>query len=208
MESVVVFSGKDIPTIREEGGSGHWPARRERVERCEYLISVRNRREHRAATDLEHGTAFLIAKIDKVVPSPQPNRVVIKFHKYAELRIEDAWRTLTNGQRFPVAYDWTSEILKKLRIDLNKLDWKSLHGAPHQRPLFPPAAQKLYDHLAQPVSPYAVQEESTYYAAQLEARAESAVKENTFAKAIAGAKANLAESLGISVEAIEITIRT
>lgn len=173
MESVVVFSGKNLDAIREDGGSGHWTARAERVENCEYVICVRNRREQWAATDLEHGTAFLIGKIDKVVPSSHSGRIVIAFESYARLHIPDAWRTLTGGQRFPVAYDKTSEIARKLRIDLHKLSWLSLQGL-------------------------AIREAEVPYT----------VKQNTFAEAIAGAKAILAESLGISSESIEIIIRT
>lgn len=174
MESVVVFSGKTLATMREEGGSGHWPARAERVGNCEYVVCVRNRRERWSATDLEHGTAFLIARIDKVTPSPYPNRIVITFERYAALHVPDAWRLLTNGQRFPVAYDKTADILRKLRIDPHKLSWLSLHGQ------------------------LACAEQEAVYA----------VKKEGFAQAVALAKANLAESLGIAADAIEIVIRT
>jgi hypothetical protein len=173
MESVVVFSGKNLDTIREDGGSGHWTARATRVENCEYVICVRNRREQWAATDLEHGTAFLIAKITKVLPSSYPGRIVISFENYAKLHVADAWRTLTGGQRFPIAYDQTSEIARKLRIDLNKLHWLPLNG------LMCAEAEAVYS-----------------------------AKRNPFSEAIAGAKANLAESLGISPESIDIIIRT
>jgi hypothetical protein len=173
MESVVVFSGKNIATIVEERGCGHWTARTERVQNCEFLVCVRNRREQWAATDLEHGTAFMIAKIDGTTPSMYPGRIVITFEKYAKILVPDAWRLLTEGQRFPVAYDKTPEILRKLRIDPNRLHWMSLQGlAVMQKP-----------------EPYAV-------------------KKDSFAEAIAGAKASLAHSLGISENAIEIIIRT
>jgi hypothetical protein len=171
MESVVVFSGKNLDTIREDGGSGHWTARATRVENCEYVICVRNRREQWAATDLEHGTAFLIAKIAKVAPSSYPGRIIITFENYAKLHVPDAWRTLTGGQRFPIAYNQTSEITKKLRIDLNKLHWLPLNGFAEAEPSY-------------------------------------SIKRNSFAEAIAGAKANLAEALGISPESIDIVIRT
>jgi hypothetical protein len=173
MESVVVFSGKNIATILEERGCGHWTARTERVQNCEYLICVRNRREQWAATDLEHGTAFMIARIDGTTPSIYPGRIVITFEKYAKILVPDAWRLLTDGQRFPVAYDKTSEILRKLRIDPNRLHWTSIQG-------------------------FAVMEKAIPYA----------IKKDTFAEAIAEAKASLAQSLGISENSIEIIIRT
>lgn len=173
MESVVVFSGKNIPTILEERGCGHWTARSERVQHCEYVICVRNRREQWAATDLEHGTAFMIARINGTMPSVYPGRIVITFEKYAKILVPDAWRLLTEGQRFPVAYDKTSEILRKLRIDPNRLHWIALPGL-------------------------AVMEKPAPYA----------VKKDSFAEAIAEAKASLAQSLGISENAIEIIIRT
>lgn len=174
MESVIVFSGKNIATILEERGCGHWTARSERVENCEYLVCVRNRREQWAAADLEHGTAFLIARIAGTTPSMYPGRIVITFEKYAKILVPDAWRLLTDGQRFPVAYDKTSEILRKLRIDPGKLHWISLQATG----------------VAQEVAPYVV------------------TKKDSFAEAIAEAKASLAQSLGISERSIEIIIRT
>lgn len=77
MESVIVYTGKDLRRMREEGGCGHWTASAMRVEAAEYLVCVRNRREQWAAMDFEHGVAFLIAKITGTKPSTHAARRVI-----------------------------------------------------------------------------------------------------------------------------------
>lgn len=183
MESVIVYTGKDLRRMREDGGCGHWTASPIRVEAAEYLVCVRNRREQWAAMDFEHGTAFLIAKIKSTKPSAHAARITIEFESYAMLDIRDAWKLLAESQRFPVAYLETSELLRRLQLNPNELTWQKL--LPDQEPL----------HLAQPVAQYAMQ---------------ASAAEGTsagFTTAIADAKRKLAESLGIAAEKIEITIR-
>jgi hypothetical protein len=183
MESVIVYTGRDLRRMREEGGCGHWTASPNRVEAAEYLICVRNRREQWAATDFEHGTAFLIAKIKSTKPSAHAARITIEFESYAMLDIRGAWRLVAEGQRFPVAYLETPELLRRLKLNLDDLNWQKLLSDPE--PL----------QLAQPVTPYAVQANI----------AEG--KSPVLTTAIAEAKRKLAESLGIAAEKIEITIR-
>ncbi|MGI4717966.1 MAG: hypothetical protein ACRYGO_19980 [Janthinobacterium lividum] len=185
MESVIVYTGKDLRRMREEGGCGHWTASPIRVEAAEYLVCVRNRREQWAAMDYEHGVAFLIARIDKTKPSPHAARITIAFSSYAMLDVPDAWKLLANGQRFPVAYLESAELFRRLRIDPRELAWKPLAPRPDQ----PDAAS--------PEMPCA----TTSVAPAGEGKAAS------LSSAIAEAKRRLAASLGIASDKIEITIR-
>jgi hypothetical protein len=183
MESVIVYTGKDLRRMREEGGCGHWTASPIRVEAAQYLVCVRNRREQWAATDFEHGVAFLIAHIKSTKPSPHAARITIEFDSYAMLAIPGAWQLLAKAQRFPVAYLETSELFRRLELNPNTLVWQQL--VPTQGPL------------------QAAQASAPYTASPPAARDAGA----GFAMAIAEAKRKLAESLGIASEKIEITIR-
>jgi hypothetical protein len=183
MESVIVYTGKDLRRMREDGGCGHWTASPIRVEAAQYLVCVRNRREQWAATDFEHGVAFLIAKISGTKPSPHAARITIEFSTYAMLDISNAWQLIAKGQRFPVAYLETSELFRRLALDPNELVWQQLVSNPG--PL----------QVSQTVAPYAVPADATEGSG------------TSLTNAIAEAKRKLAESLGIPSEKIEITIR-
>jgi len=183
MESVIVYTGKDLRRMREEGGCGHWTASPVRVEAAEYLVCVRNRREQWAATDHEHGVAFLIARIAGTKPSMHAARITIEFSSYALLSIPDAWQTLAKGQRFPVAYMETQELLRRLQLNPDELAWQAFASGPPRAPTAEPAGSR---------------------AAAPDANRN---KGRSFPDAIAEAKDKLAESLGIASEKIEITIR-
>lgn len=183
MESVIVYTGKDLRQMREDGGCGHWTASPTRVEAAEYLVCVRNRREQWAATDFEHGVAFLIAKISGTKPSPHAARITIEFSAYAMVDIPGAWQVLAKGQRFPVAYLETSELFRRLDLDPAFLKWLPLGSNPGPQ------------HVSQADASYAAPADTT------------AGRSANFTGAIAEAKRKLAESLGIASEKIEITIR-
>jgi hypothetical protein len=122
---VAVFTGKKLQNgMTEEGGSGHWIARKNRVRKATYLLCIRNRRETWAETDFEHGTAFLVARISGTSDSHHENRIVINFDEYAEINVPDAWHICTGGQRYPVAYLNASTVEKSLDLDFSSLDWK------------------------------------------------------------------------------------
>lgn len=169
--------------MREDGGYGHWTASPIRVEAAQYLVFVRNRREQWAATDFEHGDAFLIGKISGTKPSPHAARITIEFSTYAMLDISNAWQLITKAQRFPVAYLETSELFRRLEVNPNDLVWQQLVSTP------------VAPHVAQTVAPYIASADGT------EGRGTG------LTNAIAEAKQKLAESLGIAAEKIEITIR-
>ena len=183
MESVIVYTGKDLRRMREEGGCGHWTASPERVAAAQYLVCVRNRREQWASTDFEHGAAFLIAKIQGTKGSPHAARITIEFKSYAMLDIPGAWQLLAKAQRFPVAYLETDELFRRLAIDPDELSWRRLggNGEPSQ----------------------AVERAPAHAPAAHDGEARGA----SLPDAIAEAKRKLAESLGIGLERIEITIR-
>lgn len=183
MESVIVYTGKDLRRMREEGGCGHWTASAIRVEAAQYLVCVRNRREQWAATDFEHGCAFLIAQIKSTTPSPHAARITIEFDTYAMLDMPGAWERLTKSQRFPVAYLETAELFRRLGLNPGDLAWRRLVGEPG--PL------------------QAAQVPAAYPAPADNAERKVA----SFTDAIAETKRKLAESLGIAAEKIEITIR-
>jgi len=183
MESVIVYTGKDLRRMREEGGCGHWTASPIRVEAAQYLVCVRNRREQWAAMDFEHGVAFLIARIKRTKPSPHAARITIEFETYALVHIPGAWQLLARNQRFPVAYLETAELFRRLQLDPEELTWQQLAGHP--------APAQMAEH-----------------AAERQAQAGAAQgKGASFTQAVAEAKHKLAESLGIASEKIEITIR-
>ncbi len=111
--------------MRAEGGSGYWLAKAERLNDAKYLIAVRNRRETWAVKDLEHGTGFLIAKITGCFKNPDyDDRNVITFEEYAEISVKKAWKMLTGGQRYPVAY-LTAEEAFRIGITLSSWSGKN-----------------------------------------------------------------------------------
>jgi hypothetical protein len=122
---VMVLTSKSLETMEKEGGSGNWAARRDRLEHARWIVAVRNRHSNWSQGDEEHGSAFLIGQVTGVKPSPpsQPNRFIITFDQYAELKNpEKVW----GNNRNPVTYTSLSE----LGIEPEKLDWKPFSGAP------------------------------------------------------------------------------
>lgn len=140
-ESVIVYSGKSLSTIRKEGGLGDWTANPERVKSCEYLVLCRNRREHLSEKDQPQGTAILIAKVVDVQPSIHAGRCKIVFNDYAALEVPDAWRLLTNGQRFPVGYLSSEQLLQRLQVDPAALSWIALNEPPQSPIILQPPIQ-------------------------------------------------------------------
>ncbi len=135
--------------------------------------------------DREHGVAFLIARIAGTKPSMHAARITIEFNSYAMLDVSDAWQLLAKGQRFPVAYMETSELLNRLQLNPDELAWHSFMG--NTGPAQPQVADALAPYTAAPDG--------------------GGSKGGGFTTAIAEAKRKLAESLGIASEKIEITIR-
>lgn len=133
--AVVVFTGKDLNIMRTEGGSGYWLAKAERLNDAKYLIAVRNRRETWAVKDLEHGTGFLIAKITGCFKNPDyDDRNVITFDEYAEISVKKAWKMLTGGQRYPVAYLKAQEAFSRIGVNPEQLEWNKFQPSTLSQP--------------------------------------------------------------------------
>ncbi len=133
---VTVFTGKNLEWMTKEGGSGYWIAQGHRITSAPYLLCIRNHRETWAVKDdgVQHGQAFLIARgIGCKKSTEHKGRKVITFKEYAELprdnaSFKKAWKTLTDGQRYPVSYLELTDIFNKLQIDPEALDWKPFNA--------------------------------------------------------------------------------
>jgi hypothetical protein len=55
-------------------------------------------------------------------------RITIELGAYAMLNTPDAWRLLTNRQRFPVAYLETAEVFRRLALNPRDLVWEQPDG--------------------------------------------------------------------------------
>ena len=132
-----IFTGKDLKWMESEGGSGYWIARTDRIKSAEYVILIRNRRETWAVKDgLGHGQAFMIGKISGCIPTKKhAGRKLIQISEYSLLPDTDdfkkAWKKLTAGQRYPVAYLNTDNLLEKLNLDVTTLEWSAFNANPN-----------------------------------------------------------------------------
>lgn len=126
---IVVFTGKSLKAMQEDGGSGHWTAKSDRIKDSDYVLMVRNDREKWAdKVNAEHGQAFMIGKVSGCVLSHKhDDRRVIKISEYSLLpdteNFKEAWSKLTKGQRFPVAYLNDTDLLTKLNLNIKDLVW-------------------------------------------------------------------------------------
>jgi len=125
-----IFSGKNFDMIESEGGSGSWVIKSERVKKGEYILLIRNHREQWAVKNdgISHGQAFMVGIISGCIPHEKyAGRKVITISKYSLLpnteNFKNAWKKLTNGQRYPISYLNTEELLKKLNFDINSVKW-------------------------------------------------------------------------------------
>ncbi len=124
MNTVTVFTAKDLDKILVQGGSGNWKLDPARVRKCEYAILTANSHHPKTQHGLGvHQVAFMIGKVSGVtgpvyddLGNQEPGRYLIQFSEYAEVEIPQVWKGLRN----PVKYGDTSE----LDIDLDSLTWK------------------------------------------------------------------------------------
>lgn len=131
MSNVIgIFTGKDLKWMESEGGSGYWMAKTDRIKSAEYVIFMRNHRETWAVKNdgLAHGQAFLIGKISGCIPTQKyAGRKLIQISEYSSLPdtvvFKQAWKKLTGGQRYPVAYLNSNDLSGKLELDIDALEW-------------------------------------------------------------------------------------
>lgn len=132
-----IFTGKDLKWMESEGGSGYWIARTDRIKSAEYIILIRNHRETWAVKDgLDHGQAFMIGKISDCIPTTKhAGRKLIQISEYTLLpdteNFKKAWRKLTGGQRYPVAYLNTNDLLQNLGLNVESLEWNVFNANPN-----------------------------------------------------------------------------
>ena len=104
--AIIVFTAESRDEILGNGGSQSWAVSRERAQKQEYLICVRNAHNALSDGDEQHGTAFLIGRISQVVAALHPKRPheagrwMIQISEYVDVNITDVWR----GWRNPIRY--------------------------------------------------------------------------------------------------------
>jgi hypothetical protein len=115
---VVVFTGESVESIVRRRGTAAWHLDRRHARECDFVVCTRNTKPEWAEGSEAHRSAFLIGKIDEVVPVPnRDGRYVIQLSEYASLNIPNLWK----GQN-PVKY----ATLKELGIDPATLKWKRM----------------------------------------------------------------------------------
>jgi hypothetical protein len=118
--TVVVLTRKSIDTMSRDGGSGRWRLVRNRARHCDYAICTRNGKHPKVEGKEPHRSAFLIAKVEDVVPSADKvGRFVIRFSEYAKVNLPDIWK---KGNRNPVTYT----NIEELGIDPLTLPWEKM----------------------------------------------------------------------------------
>ncbi len=118
MDTVVVFTGKNLEAMFEVGGSGDWKANEDSLKKCQYIVAVANTShlDINRHVGTKHGHAFMVGRIVGVVDAPEiPGRKIIQFDEYAEIDVPDAW----GGQRNPVRYTSLSEF----GLSHDELEW-------------------------------------------------------------------------------------
>ena len=122
MNTMIVFTSKNLEHMLKQGGCGDWVARENRVASCTYLIAVANAHSNWSMHKPEsHGEAFFIGKISGVKDSTEkPGRIIIKFSEYAEISFPNAW----SGQQNPVRYTTLNDLDFDLNLDPDQLDWR------------------------------------------------------------------------------------
>jgi hypothetical protein len=120
-ESTVVFTAKSIERILREGGTSSWRLERNHARKCDFVVCTRNAHADWVEGPEPHHTAFLVGKIQDVVPSQPDGRFLIKFSEYALVNIPNVWK----GERNPVKYE-TNDALKELGIDIASLTWQPM----------------------------------------------------------------------------------
>jgi hypothetical protein len=121
--TVVVLEHRSVERMVENGGTSSWHLVRNRARRCDYVVCTRNGKRSDVEGTEPHRSAFLIAKIRDVVPSPTVDgRWLIQFSEYARLNIREVW---PKGNRNPVGY----ACLEDIGIDPFTLEWEKMPKA-------------------------------------------------------------------------------
>ncbi len=120
-DAIAVYTFKGRESILAHGGTSSWVLNRANARAFHWVVCTRNANDKSAEGPEPHGSAFLVARIAEIVPSPEPgfeDRWLIRFSEYADVAVLDAWK----GWRNPVKYT----TLEELGIDPSTLDLKSM----------------------------------------------------------------------------------
>ncbi|HEX7287662.1 MAG TPA: hypothetical protein VF532_15850 [Candidatus Angelobacter sp.] len=125
-DAIVLFTAKSVERILREGGTSSWRLDRNHARRCAYAVCTRNSNADWVEGTEEHHSAFLIGKVQEVVPctpTPENNespekRYLIQFSEFARVKLPSIWK----GDRNPVKY--TS--LESLGINPSSLKWEPM----------------------------------------------------------------------------------
>jgi hypothetical protein len=180
--AAVVFTSKSIEQICHAGGTQSWRMHHSHIGTFDYVICTKNRRRHDVQGSEEHGSAFLIGKVQDTVLStdtrdPNKPRFLIRM---AEAAIIKGKPHFWQWGRWPVHF----EDLTSLGIDPTDYDFKPLRNLLKEVQLssgglVPPSPRSA----AQPTGP------------------------SSWKEAIDRAKLALAADLAVDAEAIEISVR-
>ena len=119
-DTIIVLTGRTVESMVNAGGSQAWRLVADHVRRMEYIVCTRNNRPIWGEGAEEHRSAFLVAKIRDVIPSPEePQRWMVRFSEYARIKKPEVWR---KGDRNPIRYGCIAE----LGIDVRKLRWERM----------------------------------------------------------------------------------
>ena len=103
-DTVAVFTGKSLDSILGEGGSQSWKLDAGRARKCQYVVCTQNAHNVEAYADgtEDHGSAFLVGRISRIVPATagDPARWKIQFSEFARISVPNVW----TGDRNPVRY--------------------------------------------------------------------------------------------------------
>jgi hypothetical protein len=119
-DTVVVLTARSLERMVREGGSQAWRLVPSHARQMDYIVCTRNTRAAWGDGHEPHRSAFLIAKVRDVVPSPErPDRWMVRFAEYARIGVSELWK---KGDRNPVRY----ESLNDLGVDPDELDWQKM----------------------------------------------------------------------------------
>lgn len=121
-ESLVVFTGKSVETILNNGGTDWWRIDRNRSRNCEFVLCTRNTKAEWSEGPEDHHSGFLVGRISGVIPetsTPGDDRFRIQFSEYACVNIPDAWK----GDRNPVKYVTS---LEEYGVNPAELSWQPM----------------------------------------------------------------------------------
>ncbi len=117
MDTIIVLTARSVERMVDEGGSQAWRLVAARARQMRYIVCTRNAFATWGDGAEQHRSAFLVAKVRDVVPSPeQPQRWMVRFSEYARITRAEVWK---KGDRNPVRYG----AMDMLGIDVTKLKW-------------------------------------------------------------------------------------